>query len=72
METKKEIEFTSDVSGEDFIVTTLENGITLNILGGFLGSVSCINGEDSISINVVTNGKNVSTYNVSLLTKQVI
>ncbi len=64
LETKEEIEFTSDVSGEDFIVSTLENSITLNILGNFLGSVSCIYGKDSININVVTNGKNVYTYNV--------
>ncbi len=63
LETKEEIEFTSDVSGEDFIVSTLKNSITLNILGNFLGSVSCIYGKDSISINVVTNGKNVSMYN---------
>ena len=69
LETKEEIEFTSDVSGEDFIVSTLENGITLNILGNFLGSVSCIYGKDSISINVVTNGKNVSMY---IIVKRVV
>ena len=62
LETKEEIDFTSDVGGEDFIVTILDNGITLNILGNFLGSVSCIYGKDSISINVVTNGKHVSMY----------
>ncbi|XP_064385849.1 mucin-like protein [Halichondria panicea] len=51
---KKEIEFKSDVSCKDFIVTTLENGITLNILGDFFGSVSCIYGGDSVKIIVVT------------------
>ncbi len=57
LETKVEMEFTSDTSGKDFIVTTLENGITLNILGEFLGSVSCIYGNDNVKINAVTKGK---------------
>ena len=61
LETKVEMEFTSDASGKDFIVTTLENGITLNILGDFLGSVSCIYGDDSVNINVATKGKCVDT-----------
>ncbi len=59
LESEEEIEFTSDVSSKDFIVTTLENGITLNILGCFTGSLSCIYSDDSININIVTNGKNV-------------
>ncbi len=65
LETKEEIKFASDYSGKDFIVSTLKNSsITLNILGNFFGSVLCIYGNDNININVVTNGKNVYTYNV--------
>ncbi|XP_064385332.1 uncharacterized protein LOC135334155 isoform X5 [Halichondria panicea] len=54
LESQEEMEFTSDVSVEDYIVTTLENGITLNILGSFRGNVSCIYGNDSLRVNVVT------------------
>ncbi len=61
LESKEEIEFNSDVSNDDFIVTTLGNSITLNILGGFLGSVSCIYGDETIKINVVTQGICVDT-----------
>ena len=63
LESKEEIEFSSDVSGEEFIVTTLENRITLNIFGDFSGSVSCIYGDEIIKINVVTEGECV-TYPV--------
>ena len=71
---KKEIEFTSDVSRKDFIVTTLENGITLNILGDFFGSVSCIYGGDSVKITVVTEGKCMcnSIYLASLILSIII
>ncbi len=58
---KVEMKFTSDVSGKDFIITTLQNGITLNILGDFLGSISCIYGNDIVKINVATKGKYVDT-----------
>ncbi len=62
LESKAEIEFSSDVSGEEFIVTTLPNSsITLNILGGFSGSVSCIHGDEVIKINVATQGECVFT-----------
>ena len=57
LESQEEMEFTSDVSVEDYIVTTLENGITLNILGSFRGNVSCIYGNDSLRVNIVTRGK---------------
>ena len=57
LESQEEMEFTSDLSVEDYIVTTLENGITLNILGSFRGNVSCIYGNDSLRVNVVTRGK---------------
>ncbi len=59
-ESKDEIEFNSDMNNEEFIVTTLENSITLNILlGDFIGSVSCVHGDDSVKINVVTKGISV-------------
>ena len=57
LQTQEEFEFTSEFSDENFVVTTLENSITLNILGGFIGSVSCIYGDDSIQINILTQGK---------------
>ena len=57
LESKQEIDITSDISDKDFIVTILKNSITLNILGNFLGSVSCIYGNDSIKINVITKCK---------------
>ena len=65
LEYEEEINVTSDVSSEEYIVTTLENGITLNILGDFFGSVSCIYGYDSVKINVITKGKNLSTYRIT-------
>ncbi len=54
---KEDMELPSDASNKDFIVTTLENSITLNILGDFSGRFSCIHGDDSVKINVVTKGK---------------
>ena len=63
----EEFEFTSEFSDENFVVTTLENSITLNILGGFIGSVSCIYGDDSIQINVFTQGKCVDAILCSVI-----
>ncbi len=59
---KEDMELPSDVSDKDYIVTTLENSITLNILGDFIGRASCIHGDDSVKIDVATKGKSACTY----------
>ncbi len=64
---KEDMELPSDASDKDFIVTTLENSITLNILGDFIGKVSCIHGDDSVNIDVLTKGKSACRYFLFLL-----
>ncbi len=59
---KEDMELPSDASNKDYIVTTLENSITLNILGNFNGRVSCIHGDDSVKIDVATKGKSACRY----------